>query len=112
MADKKHIKKWLTETKNVNDSWFQDRGVTDFMIDAIYDYVNEHDLSEREANKDNSEDTNCAIFDVSGLLRELIMRGNYCAPMTEQDLIWFEEGTDHKKCKDFMLKIFEFVGEQ
>ena len=79
---------------------------------GLHAFVNYCLEKEREANKANSENANCAIFDVSGLLRELIMRGNYCAPMTEQDLIWFEEGTDHKKCKDFMLKIFEFVGEQ
>jgi len=91
------------------------------LADKIYGTKDLKDISEFNISLDSAVNMmetyagkvkNLPIPTVSGLLRELIMRGNYCPPLTEQDVIWFEEGTDHKKCKDFMLKIFEFVGEQ
>lgn len=73
--------------------------------EVIYDdqtFVVFQEIITPEEKEDDKHNTNA-------LLRELIMRGNYCPPMTEQDEIWFEEGTDHKKCKGFMFKVFEFI---
>ena len=50
------------------------------------------------------------IADVSrSLFIELAVRANLIFPVTEQELDWFDEGTDFKKCGDFMPRLFNEV---
>ncbi len=39
------------------------------------------------------------------LLRELVMRGNFCLPEDQRDLEWFELGTYWNKSVDFFERI-------
>ena len=43
------------------------------------------------------------------LLRELMVRGKFMFPQTEEEERWFEEGTDLKKCPDFLKRLLDAV---
>lgn len=102
MADKKNIKKWLTEDKKITESWFQDNGIPDFMVDVVADYINEHKLKPSDGNQPNSKPANCAIFDVSKRYRFTMQ------DVDTNEIIIIDEDTERKAFR----KAFRFLGEK
>ncbi len=54
--------------------------------------------------KDENEKTKT---DYKALLRELAVRGRYVIPEDEKEKKWFDDGTDLKKCPDFLKRILD-----
>lgn len=48
-------------------------------------------------------------YNGTALLRETAIRAHLVLPETELENKWFEEGTDNKKCGDFMERLFHAV---
>ena len=48
-----------------------------------------------------------AIAEHEAFIREIIVRANLDFPLTKQELNWFEEGTDHNKCPEFMDRVLK-----
>jgi hypothetical protein len=46
-----------------------------------------------------------AIADHEAFTREIIVRAKLDFPLTEQEIDWFDMGTDAKKCPEFMEKV-------
>jgi len=63
-----------------------------------------------EQNLNIADNQQLNIADVSrSLFIELTVRANLIFPVTEQELAWFEEGTNFKKSGDFMPRLFKEV---
>jgi len=85
---------------------------------GLFDLMrNEHNLillqSEMDeiirASRNVVKEYNVEKENSGSLFRELAVRGNYAIPTTDQEQDWWEEGTDYKKCGDFMIRLFEYM---
>lgn len=76
----------------------------------LYNILNsDRDIEKQEGKEKNLTDK-MIIRDVKrSLFIELALRTNLVLPSNEQELQWFEEGTDHKKCGDFASRLFKEV---
>ena len=64
----------------------------------------------KEHNLNNAEIQQLNIADVSrSLFLELAVRTNRTMPEREEELAWFDEGTDFKKCGDFHERFFKEI---
>ena len=71
-------------TKEEKQKWCKERQIFESDLDSV--------ISE-------------AIAEHEAFTREIIVRANLDFPLNEQELDWFEEGTDAARCPEFMQKI-------
>lgn len=67
-------------------------------------------MTKKAENSNKPLQPSLDIADVSrSLFLELAVRTNRTMPEREEELAWFDEGTDFKKCGDFHERFFKEI---